>query len=52
MISDALGELRLGRDYTATFWNLTEFDPFGTNGVGDSTIMFPGRSRRSGGGHA
>jgi predicted porin len=27
------GELRLGRDYTPTFWNLTVFDPFGTNGV-------------------
>lgn len=44
IISDALGEIRLGRDYTATFWNLTEFDPFGTNGVGDSTILFPGRA--------
>lgn len=30
------GELRLGRDYTATFWNLTIFDPFGTNGVGSA----------------
>jgi predicted porin len=28
------GEVRLGRDYTATFWNATIFDPFGTNGVG------------------
>ena len=28
------GELRLGRDYTPQFWNLTVFDPFGTNGVG------------------
>jgi len=28
------GELRLGRDYTASFWNYTVFDPFGTNGVG------------------
>lgn len=28
------GEIRLGRDYTPTFWNLTVFDPFGTNGVG------------------
>jgi predicted porin len=28
------GELRLGRDYTPSFWNLTLFDPFGTNGVG------------------
>jgi len=41
LISDSLGEIRLGRDYTATFCNLTEFDPFGTNGVGSSTIMFP-----------
>lgn len=28
------GELRLGRDYTPTFWNMSVFDPFGTNGVG------------------
>jgi predicted porin len=27
------GEIRLGRDYVPTFWNLTVFDPFGTNGV-------------------
>ena len=31
------GEVRLGRDYTPTFWNMTVFDPFGTNGVGSST---------------
>jgi predicted porin len=30
------GEVRLGRDYNPTFWNLTNFDPFGTNGVGSS----------------
>jgi predicted porin len=30
------GELRLGRDYTPQFWNLTVFDPFGTNGVGQT----------------
>jgi predicted porin len=36
------GELRLGRDYTPTFWNLTVFDPFGTNGVGSSTFMTQG----------
>ena len=30
------GEVRLGRDYTPTFWNTTVFDPFGTNGVGNS----------------
>ena len=31
-----LGELRLGRDYTPSFWNLTTFDPFGTVGSGGS----------------
>ena len=30
------GEVRLGRDYTPTFWNNTIFDAFGTNGVGNS----------------
>jgi predicted porin len=33
------GEVRLGRDYTPTFWNWTVFDPFGTNGVGSSTNL-------------
>jgi predicted porin len=33
------GELRLGRDYTPTFWNHTIFDPFGTNGVGAQTNL-------------
>ena len=36
------GELRLGRDYTPTFWNLTIFDAFGTNGLGSSTQRPPG----------
>jgi predicted porin len=31
------GEVRLGRDYTPTFWNNTIFDAFGTNGLGDSS---------------
>ena len=31
------GELRLGRDYIPTFWNLTIFDAFGTNGLGSSS---------------
>ena len=31
------GEIRLGRDYTPTFWNNTIFDAFGTNGLGDSS---------------
>jgi predicted porin len=30
------GELRLGRDYTPTFWNMTLFDAFGFNGLGNS----------------
>lgn len=30
------GEVRLGRDYTPDFWNLTIFDAFGTNGLGSS----------------
>jgi predicted porin len=34
LISSSLGELRLGRDYTPSFWNLSVFSPFGTNGVG------------------
>jgi len=31
------GEIRLGRDYTPTFWNNTAYDVFGTNGVGSYT---------------
>ena len=37
-LSGGFGEVRLGRDYTATFWNDTVFDPFGTNGVGTNLI--------------
>jgi predicted porin len=33
------GEVRLGRDYTPQFWNLTVFDPFGTNGVGTTAVL-------------
>ena len=33
------GELRLGRDYSPQFWNLTTFDPFGTNGAGTSRAL-------------
>ena len=38
------GELRLGRDYTSTFWNLGVFDPFGTVGVGNAgnLVIVPG----------
>lgn len=41
LISDSLGELRLGRDNTATYWNLNVFDPFNNNGVGAMTTLFP-----------
>lgn len=30
------GEIRLGRDYTPTFWNLTIYDVFVTNGIGSN----------------
>jgi predicted porin len=33
------GEVRIGRDYTPTFWNLTVFDPFGTNGSGTTATL-------------
>ena len=42
-LSNQWGELRLGRDYTPTFWNWTAFDPFGTQGVGESTNIALGR---------
>ncbi|MBE0547126.1 MAG: porin [Rubrivivax sp.] len=38
------GELRLGRDYTPTFWNHTVFDPFGTVGVASQTNLMGGAS--------
>lgn len=38
------GEVRLGRDYTPSFWNYTVFDAFGTNGVGNALNV----SRNSG----
>jgi predicted porin len=37
-LSGGFGEVRIGRDYTPTFWNDTVFDPFGTNGVGTNVI--------------
>jgi predicted porin len=37
-LSGGFGEIRLGRDYTPSFWNDTVFDPFGTNGVGTNLI--------------
>ncbi len=37
-LSGVLGEVRLGRDYTPTFWNDAVFDPFTSNGVGLNLI--------------
>jgi len=37
-LSGVLGELRLGRDYTPTFWNDAVMDPFTSNGVGLNLI--------------
>ncbi|WPH16759.1 porin [Variovorax paradoxus] len=37
-LSGGFGEVRLGRDYTPTFWNDTVFDPFGANGVGTNLV--------------
>ena len=52
-LSGGFGEVRLGRDYTPTFWNDTVFDPFGTNGVGTNLIStangFSSRRRVTGG---
>jgi predicted porin len=43
------GELRLGRDYVPTFWNHSQFAPFGTNGVASSTnLINPGTAGASG----
>ena len=38
----ALGELRVGRDYTPTFWNISRFNVFGTNGVGAASNLIYG----------
>lgn len=36
------GEVRLGRDYAPTFWNVSQFAPFGTVGVGGSANIIEG----------
>ena len=38
-LNGGFGEVRLGRDYTPSFWNHTVFDPFGTNGVGGTSNL-------------
>ena len=40
------GEVRLGRDYTPGFWNLSKYSAFGTNGVGSAAgIFYPLKAR-------
>jgi len=42
-LTGPFGELRLGRDYTPTFWSTALFDPFGTGGgIGANQIYFSG----------
>lgn len=41
-LSGGFGELRIGRDYTPTFWNYTIFDPYGTNSVGSVLSSYVG----------
>ncbi len=43
LLGRGFGEVRLGRDYTTTFWNYTLFDPFGTVGVGAATNVIAGQ---------
>jgi predicted porin len=42
LASKGAGELRLGRDYTPTFWNISRFNAFGTNGVGAASNLVYG----------
>ncbi len=54
-LTGPLGELRLGRDYTPTFWVDTLFDPMNNIGVGANTIgavnaRLAGAAALSGGG--
>ncbi|MEO6291387.1 MAG: porin [Burkholderiaceae bacterium] len=37
-LGGGFGEVRLGRDYTPTFYNTSAYDAFGTNGVGTSIV--------------
>lgn len=39
LVSSTLGEIRLGRDYSPTFWNLSQFSPMGTVGASGSALL-------------
>jgi len=42
LLNKGFGEIRVGRDYSPTFWNYTYFDPFGTVGVGSALNIIGG----------
>lgn len=46
LMSRTLGELRVGRDFVPTYWNLTVFDPFGTAGAGSVNNLAQGALAR------
>jgi len=42
LINKGIGEIRVGRDYVPSFWNMTQFDPFGTVGAAAATNIYFG----------
>ena len=38
-VGGGFGDIKFGRDYSPSFWNTTVYDPFGTNGVGQSLAI-------------
>ena len=46
LASKTWGELRLGRDFVPTYWNHTNFDPFGTAGAGSVNTLAQGALTR------
>ncbi|MDP9900809.1 porin [Variovorax ginsengisoli] len=44
--SRQLGEVRVGRDFVPTYWNITVFDPFGTAGAGSAANLAQGSLTR------
>ncbi len=50
-LAGSFGELRLGRDKTATVMNEEQFDPFGDTGIGGSLIIDANEASMSGSGY-
>ncbi|QOF77950.1 porin [Variovorax sp. 38R] len=50
-LAGSFGELRLGRDKTATVMNEEQFDPFGDTGIGGSLIIDANEASVSGSGY-